>query len=526
MTKRPNILFIMCDQLRQDYLSCYGHSTLDTPNIDSLAKRGVQFTNAYCQAPECAPSRASFYSGRYLSSHGVMGYEDATRLDEQMISDYLEPLGYRTAVVGKSHSFKKESELRRLGVDMNTAYAKASQHGGFEPYEAHEGHVVCSVAPNDHGYSNYLRSLGYDAANPWQSCANSSIAPNGEIHDGWKLRSARFPAAVSEEHSETAFITSRAIDFIAETEDRPWCLHLSYIKPHWPVIAPKPYHNLFGPSDVQPVVSNQIEIKHPHPVYQAFTQLEYSRTFCRNDVRETVIPVYMGLVKQIDDHLGRLFEVLEKRALVENTIIIFTSDHGDYLGDHGLGEKYLFHDASVKIPLIIAAPGVENDATRGMKRDELVEAVDILPTLIQLTSADTCHERLEGHSLLPLLELKATAANWREFAVSELDYSDQGVRNRLGLDADMCRAIMIKSHRWKYIHYWNLRPQLFDLHEDPNEFVDLGSMSEYKSICHMMDERLVSWQNSLKRRVGLAYDCVLEQGPDRDEKNGFIIGRW
>ena len=234
----------------------------------------------------------------------------------------------------------------------------------------------------------------------------------------------------------------------------------------------------------------------------------------------------MGLVKQIDDHLGRLFEVLEKRELIENTIIIFTSDHGDYLGDHGLGEKYLFHDASVKIPLIIAAPGVENDTTRGMKRDEFVEAVDILPTLIQLTGAGTCHERLEGHSLLPLLELKATAANWREFAVSELDYSDQGVRNRLGLDPYMCRAIMIKSRRWKYIYYWNLRPQLFDLYEDPNEFVDLGSMSEYKSICHMMDERLISWQNSLKRRVGIAYDCVLGQGPDRDEKNGFIIGRW
>ena len=274
------------------------------------------------------------------------------------------------------------------------------------------------------------------------------------------------------------------------------------------------------------MVSDQIEIKHPHPVYQAFTQLEYSRTFSRNDVRETVIPVYMGLVKQIDDHLGRLFAVLEKRELVENTIIIFTSDHGDYLGDHGLGEKYLFHDASAKIPLIIAAPGVENNATRGMKRDELVEAVDILPTLIQLTGADTCRERLEGRSLSPLLQLKPAAANWREFTVSELDYSDQGVRNRLGLDPDMCRAVMIKCRRWKYISYLNLRPQLFDLQEDPHELVDLGSMPDYKSVCDMMDERLVSWQNSLKRRVGLGYDCVLEQGPDRDEKNGFIIGRW
>ena len=111
-----NILFIMCDQLRFDYLSCYGHKNLNTPNIDKLAGKGVRFTHAYCSAPLCGPSRASFYSGRSMSSHGVMGNDDALRLDEKMIADYLNPMGYRTAVVGKTHSHKNLKELKALGL--------------------------------------------------------------------------------------------------------------------------------------------------------------------------------------------------------------------------------------------------------------------------------------------------------------------------------------------------------------------------------------------------------------------------
>ncbi|MCP4430735.1 MAG: sulfatase-like hydrolase/transferase, partial [Gammaproteobacteria bacterium] len=116
----------MCDQLRYDYLSCYGHQSLNTANIDRLAERGVTFTNAYSQAPLCAPSRASFYTGRYMSSHGVMGNDDATRIDEKMMADYLRPLGYRTAVIGKTHSFKNRSTMAELGIDMTSELARTA----------------------------------------------------------------------------------------------------------------------------------------------------------------------------------------------------------------------------------------------------------------------------------------------------------------------------------------------------------------------------------------------------------------
>ncbi len=514
----------MCDQLRYDYLSCYGHPTLKTPNIDRLAERGVTFSNAYGQAPICAPSRASFYTGRYMSSHGVMGNQDMMRLDEKTMADYLSPLGYRTAVVGKTHSYKNHSEMCRLGIDMSSDLAKAANSGGFEPYEHHEGLYPDPILPKKQGYVDYLRQLGYDADNPWDQCANSGIDESGNLHSGWHLSSSKYPAAIKEEHSETAFTTQRAMDFISEAADQPWCLHLSYIKPHWPVIAPAPYHNMYSSKDIKAVVCSDQERENPHPVYQAFMQQEYSESYSSKDVRETVIPVYMGLVKQIDDHLGRLFEFMENRKLFENTFIVFTADHGDYLGDHWLGEKDLFHDVSVKLPMIVFDPRAEADSNRGSQCEAFVESVDILPSFIEFGGGEFCRQRLEGRSLSPLLH-KNKVPDWRDYTVSEIDYSDRGLSSLTGLEPYQRRAVMVRNKRWKYISHRQFLPQLFDMENDPDELVDLGANPEFESVCNEMTALISRWQNSLKRRIGIDYDTALKQGPEMDEACGIIIGR-
>lgn len=529
-TEPGNILFIMCDQLRFDYLSCYGHQSLHTPNIDKLASKGVRFTHAYCSAPICAPSRASYYSGRYPSSHGVLGNEDALHLDEKMIADYLQPLGYRSAVVGKTHSRKSLKEMKALGLDPISAYGRASQTGGFEPYESHEGLLpdpVLKVSPNQ-GYDQYLKSLdkslGYDADNPWEKNANSGVDENGDLHSGWSLRSSKYPAAIDEAHSETAFTTRRAMDFICEAGEQPWCLHLSYIKPHWPVIAPAPYHDLYSKDDVQDVVRSDAERNNPHPVYQAFRQQEYSESYSRDDVREIVIPAYMGLVKQIDDHLGRLFDFLEAKGLDQNTMIVFTADHGDYLGDHWLGEKDLFHDVSARVPMIIVDPRESADGTRGQTCDSLVEAVDILPSFVEFAGGQPCRERVEGQTLMPLLRGDANVFE-RDYAVSEIDYSDRGPRELLGLEPYQCRATMVCNQQWKYIHHQQFEAQLFDLKYDPDELIDLGQDAQYADQRELMRNYLFEWQQKLKRRSGLPYDYMAGQGPERDEEWGIIIGR-
>lgn len=519
-----NILFIMCDQLRWDYLSCYGHLKLHTPNIDALAERGLRFDNAYCQAPLCGPSRASFYTGRYMSSHGVMANADVTRLDEFTIGDYLRPLGYRSALVGKADNRKDPEMLRAFGTDLQSDFARAAGHGGFEPFDVHEG-LLPGARRND--YTDYLKRMGYGGDNPWRDFAITTVDKNDNLRSGWHMRNSVYPSLLAEEHSETAYTTRRAIDFLEQQEDGDsWCLFLSYIKPHWPYIAPKPYHDLFARDDIQPVVRSRRELDDPHPVYQAFTAQEYSENFARDDVRERVIPVYMGLIRQIDDQLGRLFDYMKKRGIYDSTMIVFSSDHGDYLGDHWLGEKDLFHEPSVKIPLIIVNPNRTADETRGSVCSEFVEAVDILPTFVEFAGGAICHERVEGHSLMPLLRSQRAPADWRRYAVSEIDYSDRGPRTLLDLPPYECRALMLRDERWKYVHYNQFRPQLFDMKRDPDELNDLGTDPAYRKIRDEMQQLVIDWRRRQKPRVGMPFENLEGMGPARDEAMGIVIGRW
>src|SRR6185295_14486302 len=193
-----------------------------------------------------------------------------------------------------------------------------------------------------------------------------------------------------------------------EAGDAPWCLHLSYIKPHWPYIAPAPYNTMFSAADVIPVVRSEEERRNPHPLVVEFMERRVGKSFSRDEVRAEVVPVYMGLIKQIDDQLGLLFRFMQQRGLLDNTLIVFSSDHGDYLGDHWMGEKDLFHEPSVKVPLIICDPSPEGDSARGTVCDELIESIDLVPTFLEALGADPCGQshRLEGRSLMAILRGK------------------------------------------------------------------------------------------------------------------------
>ena len=292
------------------------------------------------------------------------------------------------------------------------------------------------------------------------------------------------------------------------------------------MIAPAPYHDLFGSEDVQAVVRSDGELKNPHPVHRAFMEQEYSESFARQDVRERVIPVYMGLVRQIDDQLGRLFDYMKQIGIFEKTMIVFTSDHGEYLGDHWLGEKDLFHEASARIPLIIVNPNATADETRGSVCTEMVEAVDLLPTFVEFAGGYICHERVEGCSLMPLLRSHTAPADWRQCAFSEIDYSDRGARALLDIAPYDCRATMVRDQRWKYIHHNLFRPQLFDMQTDPNELNDLGEDPDHGKIRRHMRQLLIDSRRRLKPRVGAPYGDLAAMGPGRDESRGIIIGRW
>jgi len=526
-----NILFIMCDQLRADYLSCYGHPYLKTPYIDQLAARGTLFTRAYAQSTICGPSRMSAYTGRYVRSHGSTWNGVPLRIGEPTLGDHLRELGMRAALVGKTHMAADWEGMLRLGVSPRSLPGVLAVQCGFEPYERDDG-LHPGTAILDSEYATYLRRHGFDAANPWEQWANSTEDEDGRVLSGWFLSHADRPARIPEEHSETAYFIRRAIDFMreAESDGQPWCLHLSLIKPHWPYLAPAPYHKMFGLEHVLPAARSDLERRTAHPLHAAFMEERVAHAFAREDVRNRVIPAYMGLIKQIDDRIGDLLRFLQERSLFENTMVVFTSDHGDYLGDHWLGEKQLFHEVSVRVPLIIYDPSPEADGVRGQANDALVELIDLAPTFLDYLGGDAKPHVLEGRTLVPLLHGEA-AAPWRSVAVSEYDYAFDRVRQRLGTPALASTLYMVTDGRWKYIRADGFRPMLFDHRTDPQELRDIGANADYAKVCDQFDSELFAWFRRMRPRITISEQAITSGDRiallyDRDIDDGVLIGYW
>jgi arylsulfatase A-like enzyme len=525
---RRNILFIMCDQLRWDYLGCTGHPRLRTPHIDALAARGVLFTRAYCQSPICGSSRMSFYTGRYVDSHGAAWNNFPLKVGEPTLGDHLRPLGLRTALVGKTHMAADVEGMARLGIDPASVIGTRVAECGFDPYERDDGLHGSGPAgkydPREPRYNAWLRAQGYDGDNPWDDWANAGEDEDGNLLSGWLLRNSTRPARVKAEHSETPYMTQRALDFIDEAGTEPWCLHLSYIKPHWPCIAPAPYHALYSAADVLPAVRSRAERRDAHPLFREFMALRVSRAFSRDEVRAAVIPAYMGLVAQIDDAIGALVDGLRSRGLLQSTLIVFTSDHGDYLGDHWLGEKDLFHDPSVKIPLIVVDPSAAADATRGTTCAALIESIDLAPTFVEYAGGTVPAHILEGRSLLPWLRGRPTG-RWREAAVSEYDYSMTPAAEALGVAPLDARVFMIRDDRYKFVYAEGMRPMLFDLAADPQELVDRGAdpalARERKRLLGLLNR----WARRQSQRTTVA-DAQIEARRSGSERKGILIGYW
>lgn len=521
--KVRNILYIMADQLRTDYLSCYGHPRLKTPNLDALAARGTRFTGCHVQGPVCGPSRASSYTGRYVTSHGVTWNFVPQPAGVMTMGDHLRAGGLRVAVVGKTHVVGDRPGMLRMGLDPESDAGILIDEGGFEPYARDDG-----VLPDkdldykNPPYNQFLRATGYDARNAWHDFANSGAGPAGEVLSGWQMRHARHPARVPDAHSETAWTTDRGIDFIREQGDKAWCLHLSYIKPHWPYIVSAPYNDLFGPEDVIAANRSEAERRDAQAVIAAFRLHPESQAFSRDDVRSLVIPTYMGLVKQLDDHLGRLFKALDELGRRDDTMIVFTSDHGDNLGDHWLGEKEMFYKESVGVPLIVVDP-TSSPGRRGSVCDELVESIDLLPTFRDALGMEPDDLWLEGQSLMP--QVRGDEVPAREAVFSELDYAFYEARRRLNVGVNAARATMVRTRDWKYVRFEGFAPQLHDMKNDPDELSDLGCDPAREAVRREMEARIADWRAERRNRVTVSDRQILAKS-DRNAVGGVRIGEW
>lgn len=521
MGKVRNILFIMCDQLRADHLSCAGHPHLRTPAIDGLAARGVRFARAYVQSGVCGPSRMSYYTGRYMFSHGATWNRVPLSLREKTIGDFLRPAGIRVALAGKTHVLPDTEGLQRYGIEGGTALAALMGAGRFEELDRYDGH---SPPGAESGYADYLRAHGYVSDDPWSDYVIAADGPDGKKLSGWHMRNARLPARVAEAHSETAYMTREAMRFVEEMGEKPWFLHLSYVKPHWPYMAPAPYHALYGPEDCLALNRAESELAGQHPVLAAYRQHEESVSFQRPDAAATVRPTYMGLIGQIDDWLGRLFAHLKKLGRFDDTLIVFTADHGDFLGDHWLGEKEIFYEEAIRVPFIVYDPDSAADATRGSVDERFVEAIDVVPTALAALGLPGQEHLVEGRSLLPLLRGTASEA-WRDAVFCELDYSFREARLILKRQPDECRAMMVRTDRWKYVWWQDFRPMLFDLANDPRELQDLGACDAHAAVRREMEERLFAWLRRRKTRVTVD-DAYIAARTATHKKHGVFFGVW
>lgn len=525
MRKTKNILFIMFDQLRWDYLSCAGHKTLETPHIDRLAAKGVRFTRTYVQSPICGSSRMSFYTGRYVHSHGAQFNGYPLKVGERTMGDHLRDTGMDCWLIGKTHMKADIAGLDRLGISHDGVIGTRVAECGFDVYIRDDG--LWAEGPDGFyderrsPYNEYLNAKGYKAENPWHENANSGVDEDGSIASGWMTRHADKPANIKEEDSETPWLTSRTIDFIESRSDAPWCAHVSYIKPHWPYIVPAPYHDMYGHNQIQPVNRSEDEKHDPQPVFGQYMNNAVGKLFQRDEVRQKVIPAYMGLIKQCDDQMGRLFAYLEETGRMDDTMIVITSDHGDYLGDHWMGEKCLFHECSVKVPLIIYDPSPHADNTRGTTCDELVESIDLTATFIEAAGGDVPDHIVEGRSLLPFLHGEKPS-DWRDFAVSEFDYAMTPMAANLGLAPRDCRLFMIADKRWKFMHAeGGLRPQLFDMEADPNELNDIATDPASADVLAMMYDRLGQWARRMSQRTTRS-EAELIEGRGKSTKRGIL----
>ena len=524
-----NVLFIMCDQLRWDSLGCVGHPFIETPNIDALAGRGVRFDRAFVNGAVCGSSRMSYYTGRYVVSHGARWNQVPLEVTQKTMGDHLRELGVPAVLVGKTHMRADEEARSRLAIPANSPEWLFLSECGFAPEEHDDGLHPDERVRTDLPYNDFLRSKGFVGDNPWHTAANSVIDEYGELCSGWLLRSAPFPAVVPDELSETAYMTDRAIDYIKKAGDDRWCLHLSYIKPHWPYVASDPYHAMYAGEEMPTPNRTDAELETTHPGIRALHRSRIGKAMSKPEARQLVLPTYLGMIKQIDDHLGRLFTEMDRLGRSKDTLIVFTSDHGEYMGDHWMGEKDWINEEVVRVPMIVVDPRAQADVTRGTVSNQLVEAIDLVPTFVEALGGenDTRTQWLEGESLVPLLH--GGHGTERDFVVCEADWGFLEMSHYVGdmNEPRKRRATMLRNDRYKYV-LSEIGPNLlYDLEDDPEEQNDCVSDPALQSVVSELHEQLFSWFRSRRHDTTVTDQMITANSePGSTAKRGIPIGYW
>ena len=518
-----NILLITGDQWRGDCLGCAGHPVVKTPNLDKLAAQGVRFARHYCQATPCGPSRASLYTGMYPLNHRVVA--NGTPLDQRHTNFAIElrRVGYDPVLSGYTDTTPDPRAAE--GPDDQTLHYKGDALRGLRTLNSHpgghSGHLANSWAgwlEHEHGY-DVPASMDAAPGEPYSTAHYAAVGKPGCVLGGDPEPAAVFGAggaavhaigadgcAVAAfhrpEHSSTAFVVEQAMEHVSARRGQRWCCHLSSFWPHPPWLASEPFNRMYSPADgglpAHRAASPEVEgALHPwlkHRLSQSSVAPEDDEAMALSRSQ------YYATITETDAALGRLFDWLQERGDWANTLVVFTTDHGEQFGDHWLMNKDGFFEQSYHIPLIVRHPSADYDGSRGRTVESVfTENVDVMPTMLEAVGAKV-PAQVDGVSLLPFLRgggEPQVPAGWRDAAHWEFDYRDRNPP--AGTNPYAAGLTVHRGLRWKYVHFADPRypPLLFDMDADGGaELADLAGSPDAEHQAALVEcmSALLGWR--------------------------------
>lgn len=428
-SEKPNILFIMSDQHNANALGCYGSDVVKTPNIDRIARQGVVFEKAYCQTAQCVPSRYSIWTGMYARSTGTYYNGQGQNPEINTVADIFKKQGYVTGTIGKHHMVMNE----------------ANNKHGFD---------VVSVPT---GNMKVINTLPYEEAHPGRSAVGTYSGSN-------------------EKHT-SGLTAIEAMDFIETNSKNPFVLWFSFYGPHTPITPSEPWASQYNYEDIDlPPNNTSIDFKAPGTE----SLLSKSGTYSSADLHKKTLALYYGMISQIDYNIGLVLDKLDELGIADNTIIVYTADHGEMMSEHGSWTKgHSGYDATVRVPMVISYP---SKLRKGERVSKLVCSIDLLPTLLDLAGQDI-PKNIQGKSLVGL---NNDIRDWRKFAFSEI-----------GQNTDNS-VLTVKSEQQKYVQFRKnsevVYEQFFDNETDPWEMTNLMDDKAYSKTIKKHKIALKKWE--------------------------------
>jgi arylsulfatase A-like enzyme len=458
-SRRPNVLLVYTDQLRWDALGCNGNPDVRTPHLDRLAADGLTFRRHFVQNPVCMPSRVSFLTGRYPSALGITHMGVPVPPQTVTLPRMLKPFGYATANLGKLHFLPHANrDHREVHPDYGFDVLEESDEPG--PYEDAYRAWVRRVAPQ------HLDAIS-PGLPPMAATWNRAMGVADPVqHPAERFPKRALPFRAPSHLTHAAFVAERSLDFIASRSGQSWLCVASFYSPHSPWVAPQEYLDLYDPAVLR------------LPPFPAAADGARAGTDYDDAGLRAARHGYYAMISEVDHHVGRLLALLDETGQAERTLVVFTSDHGDWLGEHlRHGKGYPASDQVSRVPLLLRWPAGAGAPGRAI--DALVEAVDVLPTVLECAGVPV-PPQVQGRSLVPLLrgDVAGGAAGGRDSALTE---------------ARGWKALRTERHRYVCrVTAAGAEEHLWDLQQDPGEYHDVAGDPAYAAVLAEHRRRLLA----------------------------------